>query len=113
MALTGNDVAFRVRGILNDSVTPFRYTNSDVLAYTNDAIIECYRHRPDFFIGSYGKSVTIVSLDDDLPTPDYVLSIMAMFVAGMCELRDDEHTNTGRANALITKFVTGLKTAAA
>lgn len=113
MALTVNDVITRARSHLNDAVTPYRYTDSDLVAFVNDAVVEAQRHRPDFFVGAYDKDHFVTGLADEYPLPTFTLHLTSVFVAGMAELRDDEHANTGRSNALVGKFVSGLKTAAA
>lgn len=111
MALTISDVIFRARGHLNDQAVPYRYTENDVMALINDAILEAKRNRPDFFVGRQEDNVLVTASTDAFPLPDFTMSITALFVAGMCEVRDDEHADTQRANALITKYISALKTA--
>jgi hypothetical protein len=109
-----SDVIIQARFALNDSVEPYRYTTPELVAHVNGAISEVRRVRPDIFDGRYDEPLPYVSSEgEDFPLPDTLFMLVAYYVAGTAELKDDEHVEIQRASGLLTKFQTGLTTAVA
>jgi hypothetical protein len=104
-----SDVLTQAREILQDKVTPYRYTDDTLLASVNEAMFEALRLRPDLFIGRLRTSLTRVGTGtDEFPLPDILFTPVINFVVGRAEIRDDEFTNDRRAALLQAAFYTAL-----
>lgn len=112
MARTCQRVIDRVNEILQDTGN-VRYTESEKLNHIVDAVEQIRAVRPDVFVASYATplpdSLLAASL---LPTPDQYFAAICYYVAGCCELRDDEFAVDGRAlslrDSLVKKLVSGI-----
>lgn len=110
MARTVQAVIDRVSVLLQDEDN-VRYTVPQLRGHIVDAIVEARTVRPDLFVGEY-----TVPLPDDLepadtlPVPDQFFAAIAMYVAGMAELRDDEFAIDGRAITLQSMYAKKLTT---
>lgn len=101
MAFTYQDVVNLAREPLNDT-DKARYSDSQLMMYTNSAILFLSQRRPDLFIGQFdslpsGQS----SLSDNFPLEAAYTVTLADYVTARAEMVDDEHANTGRAAAFM------------
>ena len=107
MARTLGDVVARVRDIVQDSVEPKRYADAFLLRHMDSALLEVRRIRPDLFnddITSDPANLTAQSLSAGFPLPEHYLPPVVAYVAGMCDLIEEEYASEGRAAALLSRF---------
>lgn len=112
MARTVQAVLNRAAEVLND-VAFVRYTQAELLQHVVDAVTLARSVRPDLFVGQYATPLPdTLAVGDTLPLPDQFFAPLALYVAGMAELRDDEFAVDGRAmtisQALSKKLVAGM-----
>lgn len=111
MARKVQDVLTRAREVLQDAAG-VRYTDTELVSHTMDALLQCRSVRPDLFVGQYETPLpdTLVPADT-LPVPDQFFAAIALYVAGSAELRDDEFAVDNRAmtlsSSLAKKLLTG------
>jgi hypothetical protein len=93
-----------VRGVIQDEMAPFRYSNADLMISFNEGLAETRRIRPDLFLDSLTEPLRFYTSADTamfLPLPDEYFSAFVNFVAGRTQVRDDEFSADGRAAILI------------
>lgn len=98
------------RSLLHDS-EEIRYTNTDILEGFNQALAIIRRNRPDVFINLYGEETydyTTANLAQPFPLDQTLIPGVIGYMAGWCELREDQYTAEGRAAALWARFSTQL-----
>lgn len=101
MTFTYQAVVDLARVPLNDA-DKTRYSDNTLLSYTNAAIHELVKHRPDLFIGQYGSLPTgQANLEDVCPIDAGYAMTLANYVTGRALMIDDEHTNTGKAGVFM------------
>jgi hypothetical protein len=94
-----------VRDTLQDA-KGIRYTSPSLIRALNLGILEIRRTRPDFFVGQFTTpTAQVVAETDDVPVPEVCVPSLVLYTAGFAELRDDEYTSDGRAQAMLGKFV--------
>lgn len=110
MAFTFQQVVDRARVPLNDSDKD-RYSDQELLAYAVDALLMLYRYRPDLFIGSFGAlpAITSITASSTFPSEDQYLPVVADYVTGRAESKDDEAVDNSRAAQFMALFNTGLR----
>lgn len=98
------------RIMIQDTVVPYRYPDSDLLKWMNDSILEARRLRPDLFLPAF-TIPEITALTDSLTwlEPMY-RTAFPYYLAGRCNLIDDEGNQDSRAAALMNKFIAQLVT---
>lgn len=129
MAKTWQNVIDEARVILQDTSTPFRLTNTAILAKLNRGLQELARLRPDAFWDFFSiddvhpPEVVDTDPDPDDETAEFDLdedsqialsagfnipmmfySPLVYWVTSSAELVDDEFTDDGRAAMLMTQF---------
>lgn len=104
------------RGILNDVVPTdgnTRFSDDDLIAAFNDALLQARAKRPDAFIDmGLRNPVPQYTMPDDAETvfpidPMYWPAFL-FYIAGRSELREDTFADNGRATVLMNKFVSQL-----
>jgi len=104
---TIGDCVSEARVILQDTVTPYRYSDDELLSYFNNALYELKRLRPDLYIGSFGSDLLIYTTSDlstEVPFASIAFQPVLLYMAGFAELRDDEFTVDQRAGTLLRAF---------
>ena len=107
--LTVADFVARARVLLQDTIEEYRYSDAELVASLNEALLESRRLRPDFFLNrtvpSYdsGSPATEVEIDEQ-----YKVSFV-YYMVGNAHLRDEEDTQDQRATAFLNKFVSQLQ----
>lgn len=111
MTTSVQSVVDSVRSILQDTQTPYRYSDDDLVDIINYTLRSIARLRPDLFFGSFPPTITDVTISDNIPaaiSDEYVPQIV-LFVTGWAELRDDDYTDDKRAVALMQTLKSGLR----
>lgn len=114
MARTIGDVITDVRDILQDTRSPYRYSDDSLYSYLNRAFINVKDIRPDAYWGRYTSGTYPPSYDipeysagDEAelwPLSSVFFTPIVMYVAGSAELKDDEFTRDARAAILLETF---------
>lgn len=112
MALgTVAEYVVEARRILQDTVTPYRYSDTNLLSALNMGLLEARRLRPDLFIGSGLRSAvpsfSAVDGTNVLWDPQYRAALV-YYIAGQTQLMDEESTQDARATVFLNKFVSQL-----
>ncbi|CAB4143954.1 hypothetical protein UFOVP470_6 [uncultured Caudovirales phage] len=104
-----SDVLAQARELLQDKVSPYRYSDDSLFYAINEAIFEARRLRPDLFVGRLRISIERVGAGTDaFPLDDMYFSSTVNYVVGRAEMRDDEFANDKRAALLHSAFYTAL-----
>lgn len=96
-----SDIIRRARALLQDSDTPFRYSDVDLLDAINDGVQRCVSLRPDYFLDVSFAPVPAATTAADVQIQDALIFPVLMFAVGNMYLREDEFQNDGRASALV------------
>ena len=111
MALdTVQDYVKEARTLLQDSVAPYRYSDLELIAELNLAVLEAKRVRPDLFFEYRGKHPypTFTALTDVVPFEDVYRVALTYYMVGKCTLRDEEDTDDKRGIGMVQKFTAQL-----
>lgn len=115
MTLTIGQVLAEARGILNDTtpITGLRYTDADLIAAFNDALIQARAKRPDVFLDMGLRNIVpryVMPDDTDVvfPIDQMYYPAVLFYVVGRSEIREDTFANDSRAVVLMNKFVSQL-----
>lgn len=108
------ELFLRVRRIVNDVDTPYRYSDAHLYEQLETSLYDLYRLRPDAFIDrldaipSYPQDTVTPTAAIDDPTvialDNTFLQPIIYYIAGNLELIDDEFTVDGRAALLLKSF---------
>jgi hypothetical protein len=104
---TIGDCLGEVRVLLQDTYTPYRYSDEELIAIFNNALHELKRLRPDLYVGSFGTDITIYTTSDtalEVPFAAIAFQAVVLYITGFAELRDDEFTVDQRAGTLLRAF---------
>lgn len=100
----------RARVLLQDTISPYRYTDDELVEGLNLAILEARRIRPDLFLSnvlpeySSASTATAVSVDYQYRVA------MLYYIIGHATLRDQEEATDARAAVFLNKFISQLTT---
>jgi len=122
LAFTWEDIILHARELLQDSRTPYRFTDEQLVKTLNRGLMDVGRIRSDAFYTQYSSELLNVpkiiisgspAADELLWTTNINLEgqffpILVNYVVAVSELTDDEFTVDGRAIALLTQFHTAL-----
>ena len=98
---TLQDVVTQARDILQDSVSPFRYSDPKLEQYANDYLHMMRRESPDLFFGSLTAALTNLVLANDFPLGWEYVQRAAAYVVGRADLWEAEHAESGRAAGML------------
>lgn len=105
--MTFDQIVSSVRNIIND-VDGVRWSDSDLLEYANESIIEIRRIRPDLFLGTYTQAVPVYIGSDSFPIGREYEAFCKDYVVHRAHSREEEYINDGRALAFLGRFRQGL-----
>jgi hypothetical protein len=114
MALTIGGLFTEARRILNDD-DAVRYTDADLAAAFNDALLQTRAKRPDAFL-ALGLRVPVpqFAMPDDqdtaFPISEVFYPAFLFYCVGRSEIKEDTFTNQDRAVVLMNKFASQLLT---
>lgn len=103
MAYTMQQVLDRARIPVNDT-DKVRYTDTNGLAYANDAIKVLRRERPDLFIGQFEALPGDKAVGENLPVDDEYMPAVADYVSARWEFVDDEAAVEEKAVSFYSLF---------
>ena len=102
-----------VRSILQDTATPYRYSDADLYSLLNSAMSEVRRLRPDLFLASLFEPLPLYTTADvatTFPISELYWIAVVNYLVGRAGLRDDEFNSDARASALLSSFKAQLTT---
>lgn len=107
---TISDYVDDARTLLQDKISPYRYTDPELLVAFNVCLLEGRRLRPDLFLGD-GTTTTLSDVGSFSLVDGSAVSIeqgfRLAFLFGLCAhamLRDAEEVQDARANAWMAAF---------
>ena len=104
MSLSYQSIVELARIPLNDE-DKTRYSDTVLLSFANQGMLQILRRRPDLFIGEFNNLPDGErALDDAFPLPPICLQTVADYVTARAEMSDDEHVNSGRAALFMQLF---------
>jgi uncharacterized protein DUF6682 len=104
MAFTYQSVIDLARIPLNDS-DKTRYSDADLLSYTNHCLLTLTKRRPDLFIGQYASLPDgQKALADTFPLGAEYVQTTADYVSGRSQMIDDENADSGKAALFVQLF---------
>lgn len=90
----------------------YRYSDADMIAAFNGAMLEARAKRPDLFLRIGLRTpvarYTTGDLEKPFPLDLNVYDAFIYYLVGRAELREDTFSNDGRAVAMMNKFVSQL-----
>jgi hypothetical protein len=90
----------------------YRYSDADMIAAFNGAMLETRAKRPDLFLRIGLRTpvtrYTTGDLEKPFPLDLNVYDAFIYYLVGRAELREDTFSNDGRAVAMMNKFVSQL-----
>lgn len=89
MAYTMQNVIDKARIPLNDSAKT-RVTDTTLLGYGNDYILDMSHKRPDLWFGAFPIVIVAKAATDTFPLPDEFVPAAADFITARAELINDE-----------------------
>lgn len=125
---TVRDYVCRARGLLQDLVAPYRYSDDTLMVGLSLAMGEISRVRPDIIVADrydVGTNETDQTVpfselvfdptvpSDTVPVPPQYRMALLTFIVGFAQLHDNEDVEDARAAALLNKFVSQLLAVAA
>lgn len=101
------------RVLLQDTVSPYRYSSDEIVTALNYAFMEARRLRPDIVrtylnssLPTYSSASPSTAVAVDV---QYRVAVL-YYICGMVQLRDDEATQDQRASGFLNKFQNVLLT---
>lgn len=114
MAKTYATAITEARELLQDTLTPYRYSDDILLNILNRALQETGRVRPDAFWDTFATDdivvpeVTSGTTSTTFPLPMQFYLPIVSFIVAWAEIIDDEFTADGRAAMLGQQFKSQL-----
>lgn len=103
-----SDYLTQARVLLQDSISPYRYSDAELIANLNLGITEARRIRADLFVGRYDALPFYTSTTNAVVIDAMYRVPFVYYIVGMAQLRDEEDVTDARASALLNKFVAQL-----
>lgn len=117
MALdTVADYIADTRVLLQDQVSPYRYSDAQIVNALNYSIMEVRRIRPDLmksYLNSTLPSYSASSTSTAVAIDQMYRVAHLYYICGSIQLRDDESTQDARASGFLNKFVAQMSSAQA
>lgn len=109
MALdTVGQILDRARTLLQDTVEPYRYPTTDLVASLNEACMEAKRLRPDLYLRTLNLTMPSFNAEADAVTEDKIPSeyrpAFIYYIVGKSQLEDAEENQDQRATVFLNKF---------
>jgi hypothetical protein len=114
--VTVSETLRNVRAIIQDEQTPFRYSDTDLVQYLNEALAAMYRIRPDLMVGQGWAAEAPYSVPADaakqIPAivAEWYFSPLVDWISGRAFMRDTQYGEGGVAVVLFDKMRAALLT---
>lgn len=107
MAYTMQQIVDMARIPLNDTKKA-RYSDSNLLSFTNVAVMRVLELRPDLLFGTAYTIASSLAMAGIFPLPDRFAQTVADYVGGRAELKDEDASTQARAQVLMSLFTSEL-----
>ena len=97
--VTVADYVSDARVLLQDTVAPYRYTDTELVTGLNFALMECRKQRIDLFLGQTSSQTFSVVDTTAVKMDEMYRTALLYYMCGHAQLRDDENTTDQRAEA--------------
>ena len=111
MALdTVTDYVAQARSLLQDKISPVRYSDGDLIDALNLALLEARKLRPDLFLGASPGALAVTSIGGTTPDPmsaideQYRVPLL-YYIVGHALERDEEDGSERRAEQFKMRFI--------
>lgn len=110
------DYITEARTLLEDKVSPYRYSDEVIVSHLNNAVNSAAALRPDLFMVAL-RTPPLTQYVASQPTTTVAMDMryrtaLLYYVVGQTQLIDEEDTQDTRAAALLAKFASQLMTLA-
>lgn len=106
---TVGDYINDARVLLQDLISPYRYTDAELMQNINRGLLEIRRLRPDLMITNFGGDIPAYSASGDTVVLDQQYRVALLYyVCGQAQLRDEENVQDARATVFINKFTSQM-----
>ncbi len=112
---TVQDYVDRARVLLQDQVSPYRYTDDELVAALNLSILDARRLRPDLFLSTFASLPVFTSTGmsgQNVSIEQMYRVAFVYYIIGHAQLRDQEEGQDARATVFLNKFNSMLTTLA-
>lgn len=109
--MTASDVITAARRVLADEGSPYRWDNTRLTQYVNDALREAVRRRPDLLLKTDHTLQTVAdkNIGETLILGEYWRQALAFFVASRALQEDSaDKVNLDRAEQYYANFLRSL-----
>ncbi len=99
------------RVLLQDTIAPYRYSDSELVENLNLGLLEMRRLRPDILMSLFRTGVpkySSAALTANVAVDAQYRMSLLYYVCGQAQLRDEEPTQDSRASVFLNKFLTQL-----
>lgn len=106
-----SDAITETRIVLQDTVVPYRYSDSDLIRYLNNSLAEMRRIRPDLFVGRFTMQLPVydeTETDEPFPVGDMYFPATVNYMVAMSEMRNDQSTVDNRASIFMQIFASQM-----
>lgn len=94
------------RKTLNDKdATGYRNSDPEMIAFAIDGLQTMRNMRPDLFVGRFTTAIGTLTALSAIPVDDQFFRPLVDFVIARCEMTDDEHVVSARAELEAKMFV--------
>src|SRR4051794_893241 len=103
------DYLDEARTLLQDTTTPVRYSDAELIQALDFALMETRRLRPDLFLGDLPGLMALPDVES-IPNPLTVIEHqyrvpLVYYMVGHCLMRDDEEGNDQKSMQYRQRFV--------
>jgi hypothetical protein len=102
------DIIAEARVLLQDTVSPYRYSDAELLVGANDAVKIIRKVRPDIFLGQFSTAIADAILSTTFPIGLEYKKTVRDFVVAHGQLRDSEDVIATKAAMFIQMFKESL-----
>lgn len=103
-----SDYITEARTLLQDTVAPYRYLDTELVTALNMALLEARKVRPDLFIGLNAVQSFTANDSTAVTIPEQYKNYLVFYICGNAQLRDEESTQDSRAMAFFGMFKSGM-----
>jgi len=108
MSVLVSDMITRVRETVQDKDGD-RYSDDRIIGAINLGVLDTRRGRPDLFIGRFDvPTPQYAAGTDEFDLPEIMIPPIVAYVVGWIEMANDEHSDDGRAVAMMKKHAADL-----
>ena len=98
------DYIAEARVLLQDTLVPYRYADSELVTGLNIALVQAHKLRRDLFLRHGSTPYYPVPAATEVDIDETYRRAILFFICGHAQLRDEEETTDARATAFFNAF---------